>query len=97
MAEVQSWPRKTRMWRCSARAGGCWQRVPRSPRHPPESLGSWRQLGSPGQNEARPAGTRPAPSASIRSRDTGSPGTISVAQARLPLAPDIVFLTSLTL
>lgn len=52
---------------------------------------------SPGQKDARHAGTRPAPSASIRSPDPGSPGTILVSPARLPLALGIVFLTSLTL
>lgn len=70
------------------------------PAQPAPSSGVTRLLETSGiarPERSRPAGTRPAPSASIRSRDTGSPGTISVAQARLPLAPDIVFLTSLTL
>lgn len=71
------------------------------PGQPAPSSGVPRLLeteqGSPAQKEARPAGTRPAPTASIRSPDTGSPGTILVALARLPLAPSTVFLTFLTL
>lgn len=71
------------------------------PGQPAPSSGVTRLLGaeqgSPAQKEAGSAGTRPAPSASTRSPDTGSPGTILVALARLPLAPSTVFLTFLTL
>lgn len=88
---------KPRMGRWSSQAGGCWQGVPGSP-VPASGIAGLQKAeqGSPVQKDARGVGTRPTPSASTR--DTHSPGTISVALARLTPAPGIGdFLTSLTL
>lgn len=62
MAEVQSWPRKTRCGDAprEREAAGSASRAARAILR--SHLGSWRRQGSPGQKGARPAGTRPAPS-----------------------------------
>lgn len=78
-----------------------------SPRQPvarpgqpaPASRGSGllgTEQGSSGKRVAW-CGDRPAPSSSIPNLGTGSPGTTSVDPATLPLAPVIVFPTSLAL
>ncbi|KAF6114466.1 hypothetical protein HJG60_010465 [Phyllostomus discolor] len=85
-----------RLLRCSSRAGGCWQGVRGSPRHPRESSGSWRQrrgrlVKKKKKKKKSPLRGDP-PCAPSFHPDPGHSLTwaIRVGLARLPRAPSIV-------